>query len=289
MLNIFRGNKKPKDFQKLLKPSPDFVRRTGFLFLSAFSQKFSRDSKPEPSAFRYFVRGLASGVALMLIISGGAAYADQRNVGPDNLLYPLKRAQELINLTLSNAEEKPVLHLKLAERRLEEIEEVKQKDPLSGKIFGLSDDLREELHNSVGALNGDEIEDIQVEKLENKLPVRLIPPPQPLYKSTLPTSTATSTQPIKSYNKSSFKKQVFTEKSGPSICASFRALITSQSLEVREVIGENPKLIEKFEKKCLQKIEESSGDELKIERSNKGNQEKQEIPKVEENKNFKND
>lgn len=293
MLKIFRKNKKPQDFQKLFKPSPEFVRRTGFLFLSVFSQKFGRDlGQATPRSFRYFLRGLASGVAFMFIISGGAAYADQKNVGPHNLLYPLKRAQEVVNLTLSNAEEKPVLHLKLAERRLEEIEDVKQKDPSSEKILGLSDDLRKELRNSVGALNGEETEKSEKNKL---------PPPQLMQQSAFPTSTATSVQQIKSDDRHSFKKQIFTEKSGPSICASFRTLITSQNFEVSEVLGDNPKLIEKFEKKCLpivlrqvektlEKIEERSlEDEEKIDNLNKGKQERQEIPKVEENKNFKND
>ena len=309
MFNIFRKNKKPQDFQKLLKPSHDFVRRTGFLFLSAFSQRFGRDLGPAtPKVFRYFLRGLASGVALMLVITSSAAYADQKNVGPDNLLYPLKRAQEVVNLTLSNAEEKPVLHLKLAERRLEEIEEVKQKDPSSGKISGLSDDLRKELRNSAGALNGNEVQEEDMTMVGNgnesakKLKGNKDEPSQPETKTSIQSgSFATSAQgSIQTKQKSFSKSQVFTEKSGPSICASFRALITSQNFEVQQVIGDNPKLIEKFEKKCLpivlrqvektlEKIEASSGDELKIERSNKGNQEKQEVPKVEENKNFKND
>ena len=286
MFNIFRKNKKARDFQKLLKPSAEFVRKTGFLFLSAFSQKFGRDLGPAaPKAFRYFLRGLASGVALMLIISSSAAYADQKNVGPNNLLYPLKRAQEAVNLTLSAPEEKPVLHLKLAERRLEEIEEVKQKDPSSEKISGLSDDLRKELRNSVRALNGDEVQEEDMAGAENKLgetssvpQVRVITPSQPV--------TETSTK-----QKSFSKRQVFIEKSGPSICESFGTLLSSQNDEVQGIIKENPRFLEKFEKKCLPVVLRQVEKALeKIEERSLENEEKrQEILKVEENKNLRND
>ena len=294
MINIFRKNKKAsldrlrtsRDFQKLLKPSPDFVRRTGFLFLSVFSQKFGRDPRPaNPRAFRYFLRGLASGVAFMLIISGGAAYADQKNVGPDNLLYPLKRAQEVVNLTLSNAEEKPILHLKLAERRLEEIEEVKQKDPSSGKISGLSDDFREELRNLVGALNGDEIEDEDLEDenaVENEIEHEDIKSETSGQSGNLTTSTQGLIQTKK---KPFSRRQVFTEKSAPSICTSFRTLIPNHSAAAQQAIGENSKLLTKFEKKCLPILREI----LKADDQTKSNQGEQEISKVEENKNLRND
>lgn len=312
MFKVFRKNKKSQDFQKLFKPNPQFVRRTGFLFLSSFSQKFGREIITAPRAFKYFIRGLAAGVSLMVIIGGGAVYADQTNVGPDNLLYPLKRAQEAVNLTFSSTEEKPILHLKLAERRLEEIEEVKQKDPSSEKLSGLSDDLRKELRNSLGALNGDEVqedefqegsvrgaaESVDIRKeLESKKAKedrdeeKGPPSPNFVETSSIPGTSATSVQDlVQTLRKSLSRKQVFTEKTAPSICVSFRNLITSQNSEVREAIEDNSEFIEKYEKKCSPILREIQNPVInEAPGRSKPNQMEQEIQKVEENKDSSND
>lgn len=96
-------------------------------------------------------------MAVMAIISGASVYADQTNVSPGSILYPLKRTQEFMRLLVTAETEKPALHLKLAERRLLEIQEVRDSDPESPKISRLTNDLREEVKNSLITINNNDI------------------------------------------------------------------------------------------------------------------------------------
>ena len=136
------------DFEKLYKPNKEFKERNKTVFLSAFRSKFIGIPQRAP-AFRYFIRGAAFGAALVLVLTAGATYADQKNVGATSVLYPLKRTSEAVKVAFTSQSEKPGFHLELAERRLEEIKEVREKNPENPKLESLSKDLEKEINNSI--------------------------------------------------------------------------------------------------------------------------------------------
>lgn len=143
-----------------LKPNKEFSEDTKIVFLGAFKEKFPHAARLPVRVFLYFVRGMATGLAVMIILGGASVYADQKNVGPENVLYPLKRSQELLNLVLTNEEERPELHLKFAERRLHEVSEIRKNNPESPKISGLVKDLEAEMKNSLAAIGNGETEEV---------------------------------------------------------------------------------------------------------------------------------
>ena len=152
-------------FKKLLKPHPDFAARMKAGNLETFKEKFPEARVATRGAFIYIFRGAMGGVALMVILIGTSVYADQQNVGPSNPLYVFKRSQEAVNLFFVSDGEKPSLHLKLAERRLEELDEVTRENPKSSKVSDLTKDFREEIKNSITTFTKD---DRPVSALEQK-------------------------------------------------------------------------------------------------------------------------
>ncbi|MEK7076614.1 MAG: DUF5667 domain-containing protein, partial [Patescibacteria group bacterium] len=119
---------KEAEWRKAFSPEKEFEESARRVFLAMFRAKFPR-VEPASLRFAYFVRGLASGIAVMLIISGAAVYADQANVGPESVLYGLKRTQQAVRVFFAGEEEKSIAHLELAERRVEEIENMKSQNP----------------------------------------------------------------------------------------------------------------------------------------------------------------
>ncbi|KKW46118.1 MAG: hypothetical protein A3A43_02765 [Candidatus Liptonbacteria bacterium RIFCSPLOWO2_01_FULL_56_20] len=135
-------------------PTPKRTReRVRGIFLSAYTEKFPMAAvPPHGMKWRYFVRGLATGMAAVIVFVGAGVYADQTNVGPQDILYPLKRSTEALSVTLADDADKPALHLKLAERRLDEIKKVEQTDPESDTLAGLKQDLKKEIEYSLSAI-----------------------------------------------------------------------------------------------------------------------------------------
>jgi len=136
------------EFKKFYKPNKEFKERNKIIFLSAFISKFPGAKQPAPS-FRYFIRGAAFGAALVVILTAGATYADQKNVSATNILYPLKRTSEAVKVALTSEANKTEIHLELAERRLEELKTVREKNQKTPKIESLSRDLASEIRESI--------------------------------------------------------------------------------------------------------------------------------------------
>lgn len=241
--------------KEIYKSNKEFKERTKLLFLSSAREKFGTLQARPSSAFKYFIRGVASGVAFMLLLVSAATYADQTNVGTGNILYPLKRSQEAIKVAFAKQEEKPALHLELAKRRLDEIKEVKSKDPASSKVASLVTDLKNEISNSY--------ETIQ----ENTAPLQPISPVSVTATATsLPqaTSAKTSTEEnqgnINPNNQSvirgkSGERERETDKKSSdrknlSICESWSDIIGDDDVSVEQVVSENPDLLDHFNSKC---------------------------------------
>lgn len=136
------------DFKKLYKPNKEFKERSKTVFLSAFGAKFPKTA-PKAASFTYFLRAAAFGAAFVLVLTAGATYADQENVGASNILYPLKRTTEAVKVALTSESKKPEVHLELAKRRLEEIKAIREKNPENPKILTLSKELEEEIKDSI--------------------------------------------------------------------------------------------------------------------------------------------
>ncbi len=160
------------NFKNFYKPNKEFKEKTKLLFLSAAQGKFGiAKSGPSP-AFKYFIRGVSAGVAVMILLTSAATYADETNVGPNNIFYSLKRAQEAVKTAFTKNEEKPTRHLELAERRLEEIKSIQEGNPESPKISDLSEDFEQEIENSLGAFEKVETESKIKKESESQLKIQ---------------------------------------------------------------------------------------------------------------------
>ncbi len=150
------------NLKNIYKTDNKFKEKTRTLFLISARQKFGEFKIQTHRPWRYFVRGLVSGVVLILLLTNGGLYANERNVNPLSLLYPLKRYHETIRKTFAKTEEMPNLYLELAERRIDEIEYLKNESPESYRIGKLSNDLKEELESSLSRFD-------QVKNTKNKI------------------------------------------------------------------------------------------------------------------------
>ncbi|MBI4094548.1 MAG: hypothetical protein HY436_01945, partial [Candidatus Liptonbacteria bacterium] len=90
-------------------PDSAFVEKTRRAFLSAYEARFPRALAPR-RGWRYAARGLAAAIGAAVLISGASVYADERNVGPGNMLYSLKRSKEAVQLFFTSKEERPLMH-----------------------------------------------------------------------------------------------------------------------------------------------------------------------------------
>ena len=136
------------NFKKLYKSRSEFKERNRAVFLSAYKTKYPSAVNVSP-AFRYFIRGAVFGAAMVVVLTAGATYADQKNVGVSSVLYPLKKTSEAVKVVFTSGQAKEELHLELAERRLEEIKSVREKTPENPKINSLSKELETEIQNSI--------------------------------------------------------------------------------------------------------------------------------------------
>jgi hypothetical protein len=107
-------------------PSDDFLCETKKLFLSKLGNGETREEF-RVSIFswqRVFKYSFAGLLGLVFLSGGAAVYADKTNVDSGHPLYELKRVVEAVRVELAPAEELPVLHTELAQRRLDEIKKI---------------------------------------------------------------------------------------------------------------------------------------------------------------------
>ncbi len=255
-----------------LKPTKEFTEDTKIVFLHAFKEKFPRAAHSPVGVFLYFVRGMATGLALMIILGGASVYADQKNVGPENILYPLKRSQELLSLVLTNKEERPELHLKFAERRLHEVSEIRKNNPENPKIQNLVKDLRDEVKNSFAAIgNGsdeatNETESDVKPKIKTKDSSKKSEGIEFSLEAPAPAATpSASSGKFRDENEGENegnkkrdlgKKTLRQNQKIIPICHSFKGIIEDGGEDIRELIEEHPEFLEKFKRKCLPLVEE---------------------------------
>lgn len=236
------------NLKNIYKPDQKFKAETKSLFLANFSEKFANYPKAS-FAFKYFIRGVGVGVSFAIILSFTAIYADQRNVGPESVLYGFKRSQEAVNLTLSNEEEKPEAHAKLAERRLNEIKAIQNKDPKSPLITGLKNDLAREVKSSIQTLKSSSRPKFTAREEflghEEKI--------QPSQTSTTgaPAVKLKSEKPSASNTPREMSAVKSLDKKNSKLCKSWNQIISGDGDLILEAVYEDEEVLEWFEVNCF--------------------------------------
>lgn len=284
--------KKKQSWKKHFEPEKEFLEKTKAVFLSAVRERYPVRRPARGFALRYVVRGLALGVVVVFIVSGGAVFADEVNVGPTHILYSLKRSQEKIKLVLADETERPILHLEYAERRLEEVERMKSVNPGSERIGKLVQDLREEMVQSFVAIgNGEPAEEEMEVTIEQRKSGESIKKqsveeededeeiieraPAMIRKEEAAPGGTPGAQPMlreedKEKNvekeKSEEKKGKLFQKAVPAakqngknlvpICRSFNGILKSRLQEVQKIVDDYPEFLEKFERQCVPLVQE---------------------------------
>lgn len=266
------------NFKKSFKPRRDFEEKTKNLFLSAFNEKFAGFAKPAPSfAFNYVLRGAGVFATLLLLVTGTSTYAYGKNVGPNNLLYPLKRYHEMVLLSLKKGSEKPAFHFKLAERRLEEVEKIKSAENGASreKAQKITEDLRNEIKQSFGSTqpkrnDNDFLPDEPVKQPEVKsepvkptLSPKINPPifgppkdqiketeiiKQNLIRENISFPKSSKISPGIKADEKSLEPQTSTNQT--QICKFVSDLIASETNGIKKEIINDPEIAQKFNASC---------------------------------------
>lgn len=245
------------DFKKIYKSNKEFKERNKVIFLSAFESKFPGRSMPSPG-FRYFMRGAAFGAALVLVLTAGATYADQKNVGATSVLYPLKRTSETIKVALTSESQKEELHLELANRRLEEIKEIREKTPENPKINNLSKELEKEIQNSILKIDFPKENPSAKEFFATE--TKTTNPDQNVSALQAPaiTTQVVEDKPIPP-ERSGTKEEDGAERKNSSYglnkrqldaCELWKKIIEEKDFAVVDLVNKTPEIIEKFRENC---------------------------------------
>lgn len=137
-LDFFNKNKKeelPSEVKKIFSPSREFNEQAKGRFLAAFDARYSA----APTSRFAFALKLSVGVlaVIMVLIGGASVYADTANVPADNILYPLKRLNEAVQLAVAPTQVKAQLQATFAARRVTEIADLETRKPSSTIIAKL--------------------------------------------------------------------------------------------------------------------------------------------------------
>lgn len=229
-------------------PSEDFVQKTRIAFLSAFDKSLeSRARGRRPAS--YFLRGLATGVASVLVLISGAVYAEQRDVSADSFLYPLKRSYEAVSFSVVSRDDRPALHLEYAERRLLELEDLKSRDATNKQIIPLTADFKKELELSMAVFDDEEEEhdtDTADDATENSI---LDAAPDESDAKSIRLRESDSQPKIQSASGKRAAPSLRSRKRRKA-CRIVETLWASKATEVRDVINGSRAYARNLEKKC---------------------------------------
>lgn len=123
----FNDVKYRRVLRRYFEPRKDFLEESRLLFIQKLKDH-EIVTKKEFIRIPY-IRVLKYALASILLISmlggGSIILAEKQNVGPDSPLYEFKKLGESIQVQLAPEEERPLLHKEFAERRLEELKQLK--------------------------------------------------------------------------------------------------------------------------------------------------------------------
>lgn len=149
MLNSLKQWNMLRLAKKSTKPSKDFVKKTEMLFLSEY-KKYTKQKgyKNAQKIFPYFTKSIATAFVVLLLTTGTAAYADQKDVPTTNILYPLKRLSENARILLTKEAQKSQIHIEMADRRISEAKSIAENNKLETKrklITEAKNDIKQSL------------------------------------------------------------------------------------------------------------------------------------------------
>lgn len=120
--------------------------------MQAYNEQYKTKTSRTGIFVNYFFRGFATGLMLVLLLSGLTTYADYKNASAQSALYPLKRLRESVAITLLDEDKEPAYYAKLAERRWGELNNLNTKETGSKMATELQHDLRLSLQKTALAL-----------------------------------------------------------------------------------------------------------------------------------------
>ncbi|OGZ00247.1 MAG: hypothetical protein A2945_04435 [Candidatus Liptonbacteria bacterium RIFCSPLOWO2_01_FULL_52_25] len=227
--NFFKKETLPKSVRRALAPDPGRLTRRKHIFLAAYDRKFGT-AAPVVSRFVFAAR-MAAGVLLVLGVTGGglSVYADAENVLADSPLYSLKRFNESVQLVLASQEDKPQLELELIERRIKEIDTLKAHEE------------REAAEEEWQERGAEEEWKRQQEKREK----------EGIKKERLIGSLREDLRKKADDSIEKAEKFASQDKKLSAFCEQFGLTFVTSSFAVREEFVQNPQLLKRFEKKCM--------------------------------------
>ncbi|PIR44402.1 hypothetical protein COV23_00015 [Candidatus Wolfebacteria bacterium CG10_big_fil_rev_8_21_14_0_10_31_9] len=157
-LNNKRQEKAKKEYLKsIFEPRKEFLNNSRPLFLNEVSKKYGASFRQPIKinatnlVFRYAIGVVAM---LLFIASGASVYANQTDVDSQSPLYPFKKLNENIQLTLAPKDKKTDLYEKFAERRVKEINSLvaKKSEKNSEEIKIRKEKLKEDFKNKINKI-----------------------------------------------------------------------------------------------------------------------------------------
>ncbi len=115
-----RNNTLPRRIKATLAPERRFAADAKKRYLSLYDAAHG-GAAGHGVGWRVAWRSAGAAAAILATVAATSAFADVRNVPPTNMLYPLKRLAESVQLAVAPAAAKPTLELSFAARRAEEI------------------------------------------------------------------------------------------------------------------------------------------------------------------------
>jgi hypothetical protein len=154
--DFFNNSKLPKYIRNILSPRREFSNLAKERFLATYDTRYGTAQAAVSSRFAFFGKAAVAFVAIVALTGGVSAYADTTNVPANNVLYPLKRLGENVQLLLASNDEKAQLQAIFAARRENEIAELQSASPSSPLVAKLEADMNGDLNASMSAEEKDD-------------------------------------------------------------------------------------------------------------------------------------
>ncbi len=184
----------PRRIKSALAPERRFAADAKHRYLALYDAAHGLPA-PHGSGWRAAWRSAAAMAAILGIVAGTSAFADVRNVPPTNMLYPLKRLAENVQLAVTPAAAKPTLELSFAARRAEEINAIAS-NPDAAAYAPLVRNLTKNLDAEVSSSLADEARTPLKGEALLKFCNSVAPASEGAYATTTPASTSSVSLPV---------------------------------------------------------------------------------------------
>jgi len=159
-----------KNFRCFCAPKKEFLEKTFFLFLAELKNKgIVADAERSHFEFSGLFKwqSVSLAILVLVLISGSSIIlADSQNVSISHPLYGLKRISENIRLATSPKNNRIVISNQLAQRRMQEMQDINSRNLPKVKLTSVNNDFDQEINISVSELHNIQIQQgAQLKKL----------------------------------------------------------------------------------------------------------------------------